>query len=459
MPLYELAFVDTIASSPTTRLDLNDMTNWTVLSGTKFEPPGVKRAVVSTLMYDGSQYPASAYEDRVLTLVLQITSTNADTAATQLQALARELDRETNFLRYKPSSTNPVFFRTKRSNLTEVVYDEDNKQATVQVLAEPFAYGLVTTALNAATVTNNPATVTRGMFFDLEDVKGDVETPLWLQFDTSTGNDVTVISSRRWGDVTLVPFVQQAEGMTALDADTTLQANSGVYSGAGQNFYRTTFATTPGIAGRLGITLPARFPGTQAESRGTYRLFARVSKTVSTTLIDIRFQYGSTNAIIGAWKSVPETTNKIWVDLGQLTVPVGADPIYDGYSGTMWDVQGDDFYIDARRNSGGGAIDWDVFLMFPADDQFAVIKEPAASGGDVVWDGPNEILYYDDSGVVASAEPIQHQGPDALMASPGDNRFFMGILFGPTTNSGLTQTTALTVRYWPRYIHVAPVST
>lgn len=615
MPLYELAFVDSIASSPVTRLDLNDGSDWTVLAGTRFDPPTLKRAVVSTLMYDGSRYPASAYEDRVLTLILGIGTRDADEAATQLQALARELDRETNFLRYKPLTTNAVFFRTHRSDFSQITYDEDNKQVAVSVLAEPFALGLaepantisntnpgfetdltgwgganstiersltqayagvasvlvtpvggttaslvtdaayqvpvyvgtsyllssqvyspggwaigqrigvnwfdasstfltttfggtvatpagvwtsVTSTVTAPagavyaritlqqtglptsgdvwfadeviirpasqiTVTNNPAATINPMVFHVAHVKGDVETPLWMRLDTSTANDVTVLATRRWGDYSLVPYVLQAEAMDS-GGDTALQANSSNYSGAGQNYQRTSFATDPGVAGRLSITLPDRYPGQTEEARGTYRLFARTAKTVAGDNIRVRFVYGSTNAIVGDWVTLPSSTNRTWVDLGQVVFPVGADPIYEPHSSTRIPVLGSDLYFDAERVSGSGGVDWDVFLFFPADDQFAVISEPAVPMGDAIWDGTRGLLYYESEGdsdelCVTSAMPIQLQGPDAIMVSPGDNAIYMGILFEPGTQSGLTQSTTVTVQYWPRYVHVAPVST
>lgn len=465
MPLYELAFVDSVATSPTTRLNLNDMTNWSVLEGTRFDPPDIKRAVVSTLMYDGARYPASAYEDRVLTLVLQITATSADTAATQLQALARELDRETNYLRYEPLTTNAVTFITHRSNFTTINFDEGSKQVTVQLLAEPFAYGVQTTALNAVTVTNNPAAATRGMYFDLEDVKGDVETPLWLKMVPGTFVDetITILSTRRWGDITLVPYFQQAEGMTA-DVDTSIQANDANYSGAGQNYMRTTFATTTAAATRLSIVTPAKFPPQNEESRGTYRMFGRVRKSVSGDSIRARYEFGINVDIVGDYVTLPTGTNRTWIDFGQITFPIGMDPVHNPYSSVAIPVLGDELRITAQRVSGSGNVDWDVFFLFPADDQLAVLRFPANTPGDPVWDGSTGNVYFEAVGgsselCVASGTPIQLEGPDALMVSPGDNRVYMGILMTPGEQSDLTATTAVTAKYWPRYIHVAPVST
>ncbi|MCX4468716.1 hypothetical protein OOK41_00020 [Micromonospora sp. NBC_01655] len=112
-----------------------------------------------TLLTDGATVTAAVYDNRTLRLRLELIVSSADTAASRLQALSRELDRPTNVLRWQPGTTAPVFFRTLRSpinRITEVAGSTMLRLVDVDILAEPFAYGLRET-LAPVTVPNNPA--------------------------------------------------------------------------------------------------------------------------------------------------------------------------------------------------------------------------------------------------------------------------------------------------------------
>lgn len=154
--------MDSIAASPTVRLDMSGGTRgpFNMRDGTRFDPPPLKRSIPSSLMADGGMPTSAAYDNRTIILQLQPMSNGvflpADQAATQLQLLLRELDRTTNVLRYSAGTTSPVFFRTYRSGPDSVTFDPNNKEVTVTLLAEPFAYGLEET-LAAVTVYNDPA--------------------------------------------------------------------------------------------------------------------------------------------------------------------------------------------------------------------------------------------------------------------------------------------------------------
>lgn len=152
---WTLQFVDSIASSPTVRLDLNDGSPWGLLiAGTSFGAPTLKLAQASTLLRDGSAFPAGAYGERTLTLKLKLPETTRDAWATALQELHRELDRSSNFLKWQQDgASHPVFFRTIRTPpdrwddfpFTPSPYGE----VTVSVLTEPFAYGVRRNAIVA----------------------------------------------------------------------------------------------------------------------------------------------------------------------------------------------------------------------------------------------------------------------------------------------------------------------
>lgn len=159
---WTLQFVDSIASSPTVRLDLNDDSPFGLLiEGTSFGTPSMRYAQASTLMRDGSVFPASAYGERTLTLRLKLGEATRDALATAMQELARELDRPSNFLKWQhDGASNPVFFRTFRTppdRIADLPYTPTPyTEITIPVLAEAAGYGTKQT-LSTVTVNNDPA--------------------------------------------------------------------------------------------------------------------------------------------------------------------------------------------------------------------------------------------------------------------------------------------------------------
>ena len=153
-------FVDSIASSPTTRLDLNDSTTFTLAAAVLAPPPQIQSSVSSNAMTDGGYQSASRYGYRVIHLELILNVATQDLAATALQNLHRELDRETNYLKWQPdTATKPVFFKTWRTSPLQIV-DQPAARAvyyvTLEIPAEPFALGLRET-VSVGTVNNDPA--------------------------------------------------------------------------------------------------------------------------------------------------------------------------------------------------------------------------------------------------------------------------------------------------------------
>lgn len=160
-------FVDTISASPTVRLDLNDDVNWGLkYDGTDLSPPDLRRGVAQTLLSHGGIVTASAYDNRVLRLRLELSDTSPDTVAARLQALTRELNRPpvdftgvNNILKWQPGTSAPVFFRTIRSpinRITEVPGPGTLKLIDVDILAAPTGRGL-REDLPQVTVYNDPA--------------------------------------------------------------------------------------------------------------------------------------------------------------------------------------------------------------------------------------------------------------------------------------------------------------
>lgn len=473
MPTFDLAFVDSISGSPVTRLNLNDDNPWrTLAEDTTFEPPPLNRALVSNLLADGGVVTAAAYENRTIQLALRLPmEATADQAATHLQALARELDRPGNFLRYRPDTTAPVFFRTFRSSFSTVIWDPVQRRATVQLLAEPFAYGLKET-LATATPGNNPAGT---MWLDVTGVKGDVPAPLNLVVGASGvvsgGRRKTVIAVRRRGTPSAAPFALQAEAMSTASADTTVQPNSTLMSGAGSNYVRTTFASIATAFPRVSIG-PWPTPAS-VDLRGTYRVYARVRQNTGSDVIEVQLRWGAADVGVENTPVVlppdlgPSAPTVKYVDLGLVQMPVGTD-VPEDFAGAAMSSRGINLAVWARRISGTGSLDIDVLLFVPADDRMLLVTWPDTGGAgatDFYIDSDRSRIY----GRGTVGELFSTQAPEIEggfpMVSPGvTNRVYVARDVGITTaaNSAgdvLTGTLSITPSYFPRYQHVRPPTT
>jgi hypothetical protein len=467
---WTLQFVDSIASVPTVRLDLNDGSPFGLkIDGTNFGTPAMRYAEASTLMRDGSVFPAAAYGERTLTITLTLAESTRDALATAMQELHRELDRPNNFLKWQQdSATNPVFFRTIRTPpdrwddfpFTPSPYAE----VTVQVLAEPFAYGLKETA--STTVSNHPAAggSTPG-YFDVSSVKGDVETPLILRVEAATFNiandNVSMIAVRRRGTPSSAPWELQAESMT-LGTDTTLPGNDAAMSGSSSNYARCSFATTTAMATRLSATFPA---AAAVDNRGIYRVLARIRRSVAgTDGATMRLRWGGTSSSVITNDTVTTTvtTNIGYVDLGLVAIPPGEDPVTDGLSGTSLSASGIYLEVQAQRTAGTTNLDVDYLLFFPADDRLCTIRWGTASGADYCFaDGTLDKVYNaTTAGAVLNANMAQRAG-GLPMISPGvTNRiyFIKQIRQGAPVDS-VGNTYAVQYSYFPRYLYLRPAST
>lgn len=462
MPLpYVVQFVDQISATPTVRLDI--AATWRVQRESDLSPPPLDRAYAGSLLVDGRPVTAAAYGNRVVTLVLKLRDADAteDQAAAAVQAFARELNRPSNFLRWQPGTSNPVFFRTLRSELGQVYWDAVQKRCVVAIPAEPFGYGLKVT-LSPATVNNDPAAGSNALGFDIAgaSILGDVETPLFLKVTSSAsvvaaGRVTSLLAVRRTGTPSVVPFIWQIEASSGFDADTTLQANSAAMSGAGQNYTRTTFAVSASLITRAQW---GTWPVTASlDMRGTYRAFLRCRKNGAGTVTVNLTVTNSSASVSGPIVDIPDTVLR-WRDLGLVSIPIGADPIVDGYSGAPLTVGGLSWNIAAQRTTGAATLDLDALVLVPADDRFALIKWPSATAATefVIDPAGSQVYALGASGQVIGVQPVEVAG-GLPMVTPGQAARVVWMLdAGTTSNAGdsVTATTAITPYYWPRYLYV-----
>jgi len=469
---HEYAFVQSIGTPGAIRLDLSNEPTWRVLAeGTSVDPPPLESTELTTPAADGAVIPWSAYRNRTVVLHLQLKAADADAMAAQAQALAREVDRERNTLKWQPSgASHPVYFRTKRADIVSVEeVTNTHHRFVVEIEADPFAYGAQET-LSAATVNNDPAAGSNAMAFDVTGVKGDVETPLHLAITASgvvaSGRRKSIVAVRRRGTPANTPFVIQAESMT-LGSSTTLPGNDAAMSGSGSNYARLASLTTT-LAVRLTSSL---YPSSASvDTRGTYRVLVRLRQSVGTDAFRLQLQWSGdgTNWISQDTVLAPGGTALRLVDLGSLVqLPIGADIATDGASGDELAVRGAQFRLLASRDSGGtGNLEVDYFLFVPADDAYLPVLWPGTSGPTTMvigWD--HDRLKTVLSGRGSSGEIYSPEIPEAAggmpFVSPGVTNRITFVLDAGSTSSGDTKgnTASITPYYWPRYLRVRPATT
>lgn len=314
--------------------------------------------------------------------------------------------------------------------------------------------------VDEATIGMVGAVDANGMFFDLAGsaLLGDVETPLFLTFTapdvTSSGRRISALGVRRRGTPSAARHLLQAESMTPLTG-TTLQANDSAMSGAASNFMRVaTFTGSPCL-------VAAPHPVTAGvDVRGTYRVFARIRKGTSGDGITLQLQAGVSPYIISGERiaTLPTGTTIRWVDLGLLQIPLGADPVVDGYSGVALSAEGLNLHLLPLRVSGSGHLDIDCVLLIPADDRFALIKWPEDAGPvSLVADAANAQIYaVGTAGQVYPTAAAELAGALPVVSPGQDTRVYFLLDVGDTSVFGddRTETTVVTPYFWPRYLFV-----
>jgi hypothetical protein len=471
-----IRFVDAPSASPTTRLDLNDEAHWWT-KAFDAAPPRLRRSVASNAMRDGISVGSSSYDARTLVLDLECLKSTQDEAATQLQRLARELDRETNWLMYQPNGlTKPVFFRTFRSDasqIADVVAQAAMRTFTIEVLAEPFALGLKET-LGPYTINNNPAAGTNPGYVDLPTIIGDVAAPVTYWDAASGGSNymTRLVASHRGASatVTAVTTARQLEGVGAsLGTDTTNPGggpDAAMSGTTANNYVRTSFATNAAMTWRVSVS-PSQ-PG------GLYRIVAAVRRTGTTSTLRIR---GTTSALEGGWTgseiTLPSTTNRQLVDLGIVHWPTSEPVGYTGPGGTATPAS---LRFEASRTGGTDSLDWDAAFFIPAGGQVGTVSTAMLVHGDrttgsepqLVLDGVTERTFKTPSAANPTTTAVEQRQVGAMGGFPEvapnvANRLYVLSWWQGDGSvaplAGVTTTTTVNLAYWPRYLRVRPVST
>jgi hypothetical protein len=390
-----------------------------------------------------------------------------DDNATELQKLARELDRADNFLMYQPTgATKPVFFRLFRSDMSQIENITGSKafrRPTIELLAEPFALGLLET-LGPYTVAYDPAAA-GGCYFDATGVIGDVEALPSISWPQAATASQFVYGIRRRGTPSAMPFLLQAETMTA-GTDTSVQANSANYSGAGSNWMKCTFGTSSALITRLSI---ADYPSTDiVDARGRYRVYARVSfdgaSALNTTTLQLWSPTGSgltgSAFALGPTATVPGPVagvNYAIVYLGLVQIPLAADPVVK-QDGTALAVDGVGLQLRASL-TGTGNLGVDYLLFMPADDRMGIVSEgTGVAGSDTVVESNASTVWTRTSGGAVASVDYQSAlvGGFPALSPNVTNRICFRPLPTTSTTPNISPTVAVTVAYHPCYLFVRP---
>lgn len=443
-----IQFVDSVAPSPTVRLDVNDGSTW-FCTDFSAPPPRLRRSESANAMRDGGIVGASSYENRTLTLELTLVNASTeDAAATEIQKLWRELDRSTNWLRYqREGMSKPVFFRLFRSDasdLEELWTTPIARNITLELLAEPFALGLRETS-GPFTVPNDPMTIDATRFTILAaNSLGDVPAPL-----------VATTSTTALGLVLAAGLsVSYSAEQAALGTDTTNPggAADAAMSGVGStNFRRTSFATNTTMVARLDTATVA----------GTYRVFVYLRRSDATSVFNVRGRPSTFSTVPpGPTVKLPLTTQRRLVDLGTMTF--GVPGRLTGYGSTENSGTAARLRIEAERVSGSGAIDWDHFLLVPADRQLLIAKSSSTTPQCHTVDGVTETAFshaagdpVTGAGTIGAVDQVAGGFP---MVNPGVANIYTFLYQAGDESNTVSSSTTVAASYWPRYLHVRPVS-
>lgn len=399
-------------------------------------------------MRDGLNVSSSLYAARLVTLVLEVrTTTSQDNNATQMQLLARELDRAGNFLKYQPNGlTKPVFFvvlRSDISNVQDVPAQAAMREVTVDLLCEPFALGLrediaSANVANAATGTDLVLAVTG--------IIGDVVAPAVVWTDSSlTLSTVALSNSLK------APVLLEAEVDTTTSATVSNVTADATYSNsAGKRW-------TPAASGSLytvfvALTIPAGIPA------GNYKVYARVKKSVAgdTWIAQVQADSASSNADDF---TLAASTEFQMVDMGYLNL----SSVKPGHAAAELPLSAQQLTFQVGRPSGSGTLDLDFLALVPADNSTAHVAFPSYASKAWVADAVSDDVYLTTAGgpFAGGAELAQGWGftrSGALVSlSPGVTNYLCLVRLGD--GIPVSTTTGLNLSYWPAYLRIRPSAT
>lgn len=477
-----LQVVDAISASPTVLINLADKAALSFKNFTA-HPPQLRRTTSSSSLGDGDLLMAASYADRELEFDLNILTASNDTNATQLQNLARILGNGDAWIKFqKDGSTHPVFFRTKRADITSIQEfwtRPGTRIIHLSIPCEPFAYGLPETG--SFTIANDPTTGTNKMMYAFGGVIGDVSTPLHLTFPTmQNAHRIHVASQAALDGTTLTaPYYKSLSAATkdaspATGWTITDTADATMVSGTRRRLTYNSIGGTPFMVPTAATVLTWDLPA------GDYRAFARLGHN-GVDAVNLHFfnrapldgtTYTADEAAAVATYT-PGVVGKDWVDFGVVAMP-GDGPRTD----TAFDLAGSTgtsvWNIGISSEITLLTVDLDAVVLVPAGRPETVTRHgsvsfPAPFTNKVVTlDGVNNRRFAageptSASGTTTMVAPDEIAGSLPIVVPSATNvlHFFANTTLGSVSRlmDDKATTTAITWKYYPRYIYDRPAST
>lgn len=446
-----LRFVDSVSASATTRLDLNDDTAVLHVREVAWNPPRLRRSVSQNVMRDGGYVGPSSYDLRTLVLSFDVIASDVDTLATHLQSLARELDRETNWLMYQPAgATHPVFFKTYRSDVTgfdDIPAASAFRQLTVELVTDPHALGL------EETFTGSFSFAASGMTATCPTIKGDVAAPLRLTVEAT---------SPAWFMLSAVAS-SSATSPAVLDTNAELGTPApglaSATTGLGATYYngdaiRTTSLSTTANWG-VAVDIPATL------RPGRWRALARGRAASSGTFKVLVFEqnYGQTYGVATSFIDYGVTDHGVW------SIPNGNLRELS----SSWSVADSEWQVKVTRTSGSGEFDLDALIFVPvemAEDVatstlFVKAIIPSLSGTPVVEvDSENEaVSVYSGTTIGPTSAPPTAAGSFPVLVPGYTNTLYFVPQVWAAAWPSPSGSTTYNGYYYPRYTTIRPVGT
>ena len=398
----------------------------------------------------------SEYGLRALAFRLMIRG-GSHAVALALQAqLARELQRNENWLLFQLSPTAaPVWFKVYRSSpgavsLAEVDVDDETGstwQIGVSLVADPFAYG-ERVILGPYTVTNSPSVGVNPMRVTLPDIKGDAPAPLDIWCDGSYYTFGLVALSQ-----VRLPW-KEAEDCT-LGTGTTVAALAGASGGQVATISFGDTSHTLRLTWDLDVDLAGDDIRTYLTQHPEVRVVAQVGVGPSVGVYTIQAQAGS---VLGDKVTIDlsRAPNSTWlVDLGVLSLTTGAAG--EAPTDDLPDVE-----LIVGRTSGTGSLNVDFLLLVATEQVLTFGAELATSALMTFVDSEREQIV-PVTGTI-DAPRLRANPPGAARGGfpkvhPGEATELMWIAgsgaFDPVAAINMAGTADLTLAYRPQHLYLA----
>ena len=204
-----------------TSLSLNDGTTYKIMPQGFDAPPPVLRATyagVGNMFRAGSRLVRQSYENRTVTLGIQVAGATTNALATNVEAIETYLRKAAEFsslamgsqvkLKYQwDGASSPVYFHVLTGTFSPLVLSQHTEMltlntklmnATLSLVCEPFAFGAQQTIQNYV---RNASFETAGTAL------GD-----WTQAVTATGTTARSTTSSKFGDASLLLTMTNSGG-------------------------------------------------------------------------------------------------------------------------------------------------------------------------------------------------------------------------------------------------------